>query len=193
MGWTRGAQTTPSPAEHQAGRGKAGLKRVGTKIRPLVWVALISGLVWLVHWLSYVLIKGRILRRQRWDLNICCGKTDGGGVNVDIAQHGHVPNLVLVNDVCRLPFREGQFQTVLCSHTMEHVDRPDAFYRELQRVGRQVTVVIPPLWDVTAAYNPLDHKWTFLTLRKAHLRLPPHVRTPLASTVQRILGQRNRP
>ena len=40
--------------------------------------------------------------------------------------------------------------------------------------------------------NPIDHKWTFLSLRKEHHRLPRYVKTPLAATLQRIVGQRNR-
>ena len=77
---------------------------------------------------------------------------------MDIVRHRNVPNLVLVDDIHRLPFADRQFATVLCSRTVEHVDRPDDLFRELQRVGREVTLVVPPLWDVTVAYNPIDHK-----------------------------------
>lgn len=156
----------------------------------LFWsVAGVAMILWGFNILSYRVLKMRTLRRQRWDLNICCGRTDGGGVNADIIRHADVPRFVTV-DVYHLPFRDGAFDSVLCSHTMEHVDDPEAFYRELSRVGRQVTVVVPPLWDLSAAFNLLEHRWLFLTLRKEHQTLPRYVSLPLARTVQRRLGQR---
>lgn len=146
-------------------------------------------LLWLPHILSYQLLKRRIVGRRRWGLNICCGTTDGGGVNADIVAHAPLPKFVQVN-VERLPFRDEQFNTVLCSHTLEHVDDPAAFYHELHRVGERVTLVLPPLWDVTAAFNILEHQWLFLTLKKEHTTLPPYVRLPLAAPIQKRLGQR---
>jgi hypothetical protein len=154
--------------------------------------ALFYALCWVLNWLSYRLLNGRILERQAWDLNVCCGRTDGGGINVDIVRHADVPNLVLVDDIYRLPFKDGQFGTVLCSHTMEHVERPLDFYRELQRVGRQVTLVVPPLWDLSAAFNLFEHKWVFLTLNTEHRELPRHVPMPLAALFHRWFGQRIR-
>ena len=138
---------------------------------------------------SYSVLKNRIVKRQKWDLNICCGKTDGGGVNADIVKHGQVPNFKRV-DVYNLPFEDNQFDTVLCSHTIEHVEDPQRFYEELQRVGRDVTLVVPPLWDISAVLNVFEHRWIFLCLRKEHKRLPPHVRLPFASIIQRYFGQR---
>ena len=148
-----------------------------------------SLLLYLLNLVSYTVIKRRILTRQKWDLNICCGRTDGGGVNADIVRHHAVPTLVLV-DVYHLPFQRDQFNTVLCSHTIEHVTDPEGFYRELTRVGRHVTLVIPPLWDLSAAFNILEHRWLFLSLRKEHDLLPPYVELPLAAFIQERLGQR---
>jgi SAM-dependent methyltransferase len=156
-----------------------------------VWIVLaVVALSQALNFLSYGILKKRIVRRRRWDLNICCGKTDGGGVNADIARHADVPRFVRIGRTDRLPFKDRSFENVLCSHTMEHVEDPDAFFRELQRVGNNVTIVIPPLWDLAGVLNLLEHRWIFLTFKKAHHRLPPHVRLPLARTVQRLLGQR---
>jgi SAM-dependent methyltransferase len=107
------------------------------------WILLIAGLVALsqaLNVLSYRFLKKRIVGRRKWDLNICCGKTDGGGVNADIARHAEVPRFVRIASVDRLPFKDGAFGSVLCSHTMEHVEDPEAFYRELVRVGGQITL-----------------------------------------------------
>jgi ubiquinone/menaquinone biosynthesis C-methylase UbiE len=135
-------------------------------------------------------MKDKIVNRQDWGLNICCGKTDGGGVNADIVNHKKLPNFVIIEDIYNLPFEDNQFETVLCSHTIEHVDDPERFFNELQRVGKDVTLIVPPLWDFTAAFNLLEHKWVFLTGRKEFHELPRYIKLPLASTVQKFIGQK---
>ena len=139
--------------------------------------------------LSYRYLKARTLKRRRWDLNICCGRTDGGGINVDVMKHADVPRYVQVEDIYNLPFENCQFEHVLCSHTVEHVDDPERLFDELRRVGRNVTLVIPPLWDITAALNLLEHRHVFLTVTKEHRQLPRFVKLPLATFVQKRLGQ----
>ncbi len=149
---------------------------------------LIWGLTYLLNWISYQYLKRRVLRRRHWDLNICCGNTDGGGLNADIKSHNGVPNFCRIDDIYHLPFADQEFAHVLCSHTIEHVERPAEFYRELQRVGQRVTLKIPPLWDISAALNVLEHKWLFLTFRTEHDQLPRYMRLPLARLVQKIIG-----
>lgn len=146
--------------------------------------------LFLSHLLSYSILKRRILTRQRWGINICCGKTDGGGVNADIVKHKDVPNFIFIKDIYGLPFRGQQFDTVLSSHTIEHVEDPDMFFRELKRIGKEVSIVIPPLWDISAALNFFEHKFIFLTFKKEHTSLPPCVKLPLASFIHRNFGQR---
>lgn len=143
-----------------------------------------------LHWYSYSHLKTKIVASRRWDLNICCGTVDGGGVNADIVQHADVPNFVQVKNIYRLPFEDGQFETVLCSHTAEHVDDPDRFDAELRRVGKEVVYVLPPVWDLAAAFNIMEHRWIFLNLRKIHRELPRRVPLPFARRIQARLGQR---
>lgn len=153
-------------------------------------LALLVTLLWLGNFISYRWIKNRVLFERRWDYNICCGTTDGGGINADIVRHRLVPNYQAVEDVTRLPYPDGHFARVLSSHTLEHVDDPVAMYRELRRVGQQVTVLVPPLWDIAAAFNPFEHRVIFLTLRSRHDHgLPPFVPYALGRWVQQHLGQ----
>lgn len=158
----------------------------------LVVVAGVTLYLVLAHFVSYKLGKNRILKRQKWDLNICCGRTDGGGVNADIVQHDVLPRFVQVSSIYDLPFKDAEFETVLCSHTIEHVDDPERFYGELQRVGRRVTLVVPPLYDLAAVFSIMEHKWIFLTFRKEHQDLPAFVKLPFADAIQRRLGQKNK-
>ena len=60
------------------------------------------------------------------------------------------------------------------------------------RVGKRVTYIMPPLWDITAAFNFIEHKWLFLTFSKEHDTLPKYIRLPFASFIQRIFGQRKK-
>jgi SAM-dependent methyltransferase len=151
---------------------------------------LVYGLM--AHLYSYHFKKHKIVKKQKWDLNICCGKTDGGGVNVDIVEHKKLPNFTLIDDIYTLPFQAKEFNTVLCSHTLEHVDDPRGLFNELDRVGEKVTVVLPPLYDFFAAFNILEHKVLFLTFKKEHHTLPPYIKLPLAETLHKRLGQRNK-
>lgn len=156
----------------------------------LAGVATITAIVVFLHWYSYHYLKTGVIRRRRWDLNICCGNVDGGGTNADIVRHGNVANFQKIDTVYRLPFADGQFETVLCSHTIEHVEDPDRFDRELRRVGKTVVYILPPIWDLAATLNILEHKWIFGTVRKVHYRLPARVPLPFARRLQARIGQK---
>jgi hypothetical protein len=52
------------------------------------------------------LMKERIISQHRWDLNICCDKTDAGGINADIIRHAQIPNFVLIKDIYNLPLAD---------------------------------------------------------------------------------------
>lgn len=159
-------------------------------MRLLLTSAAATALLFLANKVSYGYLKRRILKSRKWSLNICCGHTDGGGINADIVRHNGVANFVKIDDVYNLPFDDQQFESVLCSHTIEHVDDPERFYQELQRVGKEVVIVVPPLWDLSAVFNILEHRSIFLTVRKKHRTLPRFVDLPLARALQNRFGQR---
>lgn len=156
-------------------------------------VYIIIGIVlylYIAHFVSFHILKNITLKSQKWDLNICCGKTDGRGTNADIVKLKDVPKFVLIKDIYKLPFKENQFENVLCSHTIEHVDNPLKLYKELKRVGKNVVIVVPPLWDILAHISVLHHKWIFLTFKKDHDHLPKHIPIPFAEKIQKTFGQR---
>lgn len=148
------------------------------------------GHLFLTNFISYHIMKKRVLLSRIWDLNICCGKTDAGGINADIVQHSSVSNFQMIDDIYNLPYADKNFETVLCSHTIEHVEDPARFFKELIRVGRIVKIVVPPLWDISAAFNFFEHKWIFLTFKKEHSTLPPFIKLPFANNIQKRFGQR---
>ncbi len=144
----------------------------------------------LLNDLSYGLLKELHIAKNSWDLNICCGNTDCGRINADIVRHSTIKNFVLLEDIYNLPFRKGQFAHILCSHTIEHIDDPQKFHNELHRVGGQITYLVPPIWDITAAFNIFEHRWIFLTMKKQHYNLPKYFKLPFSTTYQKLFGQK---
>ena len=156
----------------------------------IIAAILIIVILKLTNVLSYTLIKNSIMKSRKWDLNICCGSTDGGGINADIIKHKDVSNFTLVDDIYNLPFEDRQFENIICSHTVEHIDDPDMFYSELKRIGRHITILIPPLWDLSAVFNFLEHKWIFLSFKTKVYSLPNHVKLPFSRWYQEKFNQR---
>lgn len=145
--------------------------------------------VLIAHVADYRIIKNYHLRKHKWGLNICCGNTDGGGINADIVKRD-VRNFVLVKDIYNLPFRNKQFRNVVCSHTLEHVDSPDKFFRELRRISKKVVILVPPVWDLGSICHYKEHKHQFMTFKTRHInRLPAKARLPY-SLYQDAFGQR---
>lgn len=143
-----------------------------------------------LNWLDYRLIKNRHIKKEKFDLNICCGDTSCGGINADIVKR-NVPRFVLIKNIYKLPFKNRQFKNAVCSHTMEHVEEPEKFFRELKRVSKNVTVLVPPLWDYGCMLNILEHKRQFLTLGSRHVnKLPKSFPLPLAGIIQDKFGQK---
>jgi ubiquinone/menaquinone biosynthesis C-methylase UbiE len=160
----------------------------------LIFITLLVSImiIFFSNFLSYRIIKNKLVRMGNWDLNICCGNTDNGRLNADIIKHkDDLNNFVLIKDIYNLPFEDKQFENTLCSHTLEHVEDPKAFFRELKRVSKNVTIIVPPLWDLGAVLNFREHRWIFLTFHKGFLnKLPKFKKLPFSATFQRVFRQR---
>ncbi len=133
---------------------------------PLALYTIIANVV------DYRLLKSYYTKHKKWDLNICCGNIDLRGTNADVVKR-ELPNFVLIKDMHKLPFKDKEFENVVCSHTLEHLENPERFYSELKRVGKNVTILIPPLWDIGCMVVFREHKWQFLTLKTKHVNYLP--------------------
>ncbi|MBI2172647.1 MAG: methyltransferase domain-containing protein [Candidatus Aenigmarchaeota archaeon] len=140
---------------------------IGILYLPLLVYVAIANII------DYRILKRYYCRKRKWGLNICCGNTDGGRINADIVGR-NVPNFVLLKDIYKLLFKDKEFENVICSHTMEHTEDPDKFYEELRRVSRNVTLLVPPIWDVGCIGCFQQHKWQFLTFRTKHVNSLPN-------------------
>ncbi|HWC66439.1 MAG TPA: class I SAM-dependent methyltransferase [Acidimicrobiales bacterium] len=127
-------------------------------------------------------------------LDVACGKghlatrlaTEHRVVGCDVSIHegwralSH-PGLVTVEaSVESLPFAAGSFDTVVSTHTLEHVQHLGVALDELRRVARQrVVIVVPRQRPYQVTFNPHIHffpyRWSLLawtgTDRPYHLDL----------------------
>jgi len=63
----------------------------------------------------------------------------------------------------RFPFKTDEFDYVICSHVLEHVDAPDFFLSELSRVGSKDYIETPSL--IGEYLIPKEsHKWVVLEI-----------------------------
>jgi ubiquinone/menaquinone biosynthesis C-methylase UbiE len=145
--------------------------------------------VYLAHVLDYKILKEKHLKSKEWDLNISCGDTNVAKINADIIQRD-IPNFMLINDIYNLPFKNKEFENVVSSHTIEHVDNPDEFFKELKRISKNVTLILPPIWDIASMFWILEHKWLFLTFKTKHENnLPKKIKMPY-DFIHNLFGQR---
>jgi ubiquinone/menaquinone biosynthesis C-methylase UbiE len=83
----------------------------------------------------------------------------GCDVAVSAGRRGTHPNVRWCDgNVEELPFRDGAFDTVVSTHTLEHVQHFGAALDELRRVARErVVVVVPHQRPYHATFNPHIH------------------------------------
>ena len=60
----------------------------------------------------------------------------------------------------RLPFKDGEFDFVIASHVMEHVEDVEFFINELERVSKQGYIELPTMLEDNLVFeNKKDHLW----------------------------------
>ena len=117
-------------------------------------------------------------------LDVGCGDRPKGNVNLDCVHSQssdffeserkinpkRAPNFVL-GDAYHLPFRNNAFETVLCHHTLEHLENPVSALKELVRVTSNTLEIIVPFRSHEKIQNRFmpkrkhwaekHHKWFF--------------------------------
>jgi hypothetical protein len=117
-------------------------------------------------------------------LDVGCGDEGRGDVNCDlftagdnkyrhlydgtiIKQPRKIKNFI-VSDALKLPFPDNSFDTVICSHLIEHIEKPFLLFKECVRVSKNQVVISCPhrYGDTVTSQRSLK---TFLWLRKHHI------------------------
>ncbi len=83
----------------------------------------------------------------------------------EVSRHRHEPlkkdnRPFIVADICSLPFPDGSFDYVYCSHILEHVDDPIKACGEIMRVGKRGYVETPAFAkDALFSWAKGMHRW----------------------------------
>jgi predicted SAM-dependent methyltransferase len=83
-------------------------------------------------------------------------------VDVDSSRfRGIDPKSCILADVeDDLPFGEKTFDFVFCSHVLEHLKDPEAALRNITKVGKRGTIVVPSAFkEFMFLFEEQDHKW----------------------------------
>ncbi len=106
-----------------------------------------------------------LLANSGWNiLDIGCGYNANKFANVicdvqDLSKY--YPNKIFVRLVeKKLPFKDNEFDFVVASHVMEHVDDVEFFIGELERVSKQGYIELPTMLEDNLVFeNKKDHLW----------------------------------
>lgn len=79
----------------------------------------------------------------------------------DLRLYAH--QTLIQGDGENLPFRDMEFDYVICSHVLEHADNPEKFLKEQFRVASMGYIEIPSLIGEILAPK-LSHKWVILEI-----------------------------
>jgi ubiquinone/menaquinone biosynthesis C-methylase UbiE len=110
-------------------------------------------------------IDNQIIQHPNWKvLDIGCGFTAHEKANVvcdvqDLSNFYKDKKFVKLNDK-KLPFSDKEFDFVIASHVIEHVEDVSFFIKELERVSSKGYIELPtPLEDNLVFENKNDHIW----------------------------------
>ena len=110
-------------------------------------------------------IEETLLSNPDWNiLDIGCGYNANKFANVicdvqDLSKY--YPNKIFVRLVeKKLPFKDNEFDFVVASHVMEHVDDVEFFIGELERISKQGYIELPTMLEDNLVFeNKKDHLW----------------------------------
>lgn len=83
----------------------------------------------------------------------------------DVVSHHDRPGTLyldrpfVVGDAECLPFRDGAFDYIICSHVLEHTEHPDRVIGELMRVGRAGYIETPSTFSEKLG-GMITHRWS---------------------------------
>ena len=102
---------------------------------------------------------------QNWKvLDIGCGYTAHQNATVicdvqDLSQYYKDKKFIKLNDR-KLPFKDKEFDFVIASHVIEHVEDVDFFINELERVASKGYIELPTILEDNLVFeNKNDHIW----------------------------------
>jgi ubiquinone/menaquinone biosynthesis C-methylase UbiE len=110
-------------------------------------------------------IEQKLSLNQNWKiLDIGCGYGANKYANVisdvqDLSEHYKDKNFVRIKEK-KLPFVDKEFDFVIASHVLEHVDDIKFFISELERISSSGYIEVPTILEDNLVFeNKTDHLW----------------------------------
>ena len=110
-------------------------------------------------------IENTLSSNSNWNvLDIGCGYGANKFANVvcdvqDLSEHYPKKTFIKLTEK-KLPFKDKEFDFVIASHVMEHVDDIEFFISELERVSKQGYIELPTMLEDNLVFeNKKDHLW----------------------------------
>jgi len=112
-------------------------------------------------------INKKLAENPNWKiLDLGCGYTANKNATVvadvqDLSNFYKDKKFIKINEK-KLPFKDKEFDFVITSHVIEHVDDLDFFIKEIERISNQGYIELPSkLGDNLVFENLTDHIWWF--------------------------------
>ena len=112
-------------------------------------------------------INKKLAENPNWKiLDLGCGYTANKNATVvadvqDLSNFYKDKKFIKINGK-KLPFKDKEFDFVITSHVIEHVDDLDFFIKEIERISNQGYIELPSkLGDNLVFENLTDHIWWF--------------------------------
>ena len=113
-------------------------------------------------------INKKLKENPNWNiLDIGCGYTANQHASTvadvqDLSNFYKNKNFIKINDK-KLPFKDNEFDFVITSHVIEHVENFQFFINEIERIAKQGYIELPTrLGDNIVFENSKDHIWWFV-------------------------------
>ena len=112
-------------------------------------------------------INKKLEENPNWKiLDLGCGYTANKNATVvadvqDLSNFYKYKKFIKIDEK-KLPFKDKEFDFVITSHVIEHVDDLDFFIKEIERISNQGYIELPSkLGDNLVFENLTDHTWWF--------------------------------
>ena len=148
-------------------------------------------------------INQKLKDNPSWNiLDIGCGYTANEHAKIvadtqDLANFYKEKKFIKITEK-KLPFKDNEFDFVITSHVIEHVEDFQFFIKEIERISKQGYVELPTrLGDNLVVENLKDHIWWFkyddelklLTVSKKNQILEPFINVSTAKKLESIFKE----
>ncbi len=148
-------------------------------------------------------VNETLIKNKNWKiLDIGCGYSANKSATTvadvkDLSNYYKDKHFVQILDK-KLPFKDKEFDYVIASHVIEHVDDFEFFIKELERISTRGYIELPTrLGDNLVFENKLDHIWWFvfddlnnqIVASKKNQLLNPFITVSMAKLLEKVFRE----